>query len=445
MKLNWFSPLPPAKTGIARYTADLLPALTARAEVTLWTEQDEWDASLNDLAPVRHYDPDRMCWRDVNDADLSIYHIGNNHHFHLAPWQVSRWHPGLVVLHDLHLHHFFAGVFHAHLHDREAYLAQMQSYYGEQGRQDGEAFWSGKLDGDEMAQRYTLHRLVTDEALGVLVHTAGAFAAFGAKDDPPVIHAPLPYVPAPRNLSRRTTNRDRHSKRRLIVFGYLGSNRRLETVLKALAAMPDRDRFRLDICGEIWNEQSVREQVQSAGIENLVRLRGYVPDAELTKALNQVDLAINLRNPTMGEASLSQLQIWDHALPSLVTRLGWYATLPADTVAFVRPDRETSDITLHLRRFLADSSSFAEMGRKGRLFLEDVHSCDAYVDKLLNFAQQAPAARRRHLALKLAARAGESIAAWCPPSLTEPTLRRVAVEIRNLLLTPEEAICRRAC
>jgi len=31
MKLNWFSPLPPARTGIADYTFGILPELSRRA------------------------------------------------------------------------------------------------------------------------------------------------------------------------------------------------------------------------------------------------------------------------------------------------------------------------------------------------------------------------------------------------------------------------------
>ena len=37
-----------------------------------------------------------------------------------------------------------------------------------------------------------------------------------------------------------------------------------------------------------------------------------------------LELLINLRYPTMGEASLSQLRIWRHALPSMVTQVGWH-------------------------------------------------------------------------------------------------------------------------
>jgi hypothetical protein len=71
----------------------------------------------------------------------------------------------------------------------------------------------------------------------------------------------------------------------------------------------------------------------------------------------------------MGESSISQLQIWEHGLPSLVTAVGYYATLPEETVAFVRPSHELEDIQAHLRRFLADPAAFSRMGLAGRRYL----------------------------------------------------------------------------
>ena len=55
---------------------------------------------------------------------------------------------------------------------------------------------------------------------------------------------------------------------------------------------------------------------------NLVQLHGYTPEKELNKVLEKSHLAINLRYPTMGEASGSQLRIWYHALPSSGDRRG---------------------------------------------------------------------------------------------------------------------------
>lgn len=107
MKLNWFSPLPPARTDIADYTFRVLPALRNYAEIVVWTSQSSW-SSEPQYADVRSYQLHNMPWADINKADLNIYHIGNNPDFHSDIWQISCQCPGLVVMHDLKLHHFLA-------------------------------------------------------------------------------------------------------------------------------------------------------------------------------------------------------------------------------------------------------------------------------------------------------------------------------------------------
>ena len=149
MRLDWFSPLPPAPTDIARSMAQLLPALAARAEVRLWTDRDEWDPALEELAEVRRYRADQVPWEELNRSDLCIYHLGNAKEFHAAIWSVSRRHSGLVVLHD--------------------------------------------------PERYPLTSLALENALGVLVHSRPAFDALAERNRWPVIHAPLP---CPADLER---------------------------------------------------------------------------------------------------------------------------------------------------------------------------------------------------------------------------------------------------
>ena len=72
MKLNWFSPIPPAKTDIAHYTKRVLPALSSLVDVTLWTDQRNWDRQLEDLATVRSYRLERIPWREFNGADVTF-------------------------------------------------------------------------------------------------------------------------------------------------------------------------------------------------------------------------------------------------------------------------------------------------------------------------------------------------------------------------------------
>jgi hypothetical protein len=107
LKINWFSPLPPARSGIAHYAMQVLPVLAARHEVIIWTDQDQVAPEVHQIARVARYDPAAPPWRELNNGTVSIYHMGNHPEFHGGIWRVSAQQAGIVVLHDLCLQDFF--------------------------------------------------------------------------------------------------------------------------------------------------------------------------------------------------------------------------------------------------------------------------------------------------------------------------------------------------
>src|SRR5215471_1290413 len=88
-RLAWFSPLPPARSGVAAYSAELLPYLERRYRIDTFDSAQAHD----------------FVWKHRRDPyDLTVYQLGN------APWHDYMWaylaaYPGLVVLHDARLHH----------------------------------------------------------------------------------------------------------------------------------------------------------------------------------------------------------------------------------------------------------------------------------------------------------------------------------------------------
>ena len=66
-------------------------------------------------------------------ADVALYHVGNNQ-LHRAIYRRALADPGVVVLHDAVLQHFFLGSL-----DREAYVEEFIYNYGE---------WIARLAGD---------------------------------------------------------------------------------------------------------------------------------------------------------------------------------------------------------------------------------------------------------------------------------------------------------
>src|SRR5437763_14644909 len=81
MKTFYFSPMPPERTGIAHYSAMLLPALRDRVEVEIVATGNRQPATGN-----------------------RIYHLGNNPH-HEWIYREALEVPGVIVLHDVVLHH----------------------------------------------------------------------------------------------------------------------------------------------------------------------------------------------------------------------------------------------------------------------------------------------------------------------------------------------------
>jgi glycosyltransferase involved in cell wall biosynthesis len=452
MKLNWFSPLPPAATDIAHFTTRVLPALSARADITVWTDQTDFDPNLKQLAGVRKFEPDRVKWEELNRADACIYNLGNNPLFHGAIWQLARRHAGIVILHDTRLHHFFDGLYRVQWRDLPGYLAMMEDYYGAEGRRDAaDCFRNEARNINEMAQKYPLTEHALEDSLGVVVHTQDAFNQLSESDTRPVAYLPLPFAASsPKRLAadhRPPNENDRvrgsHSGEpggssggtyRLVMFGYIARNRRLEAVLQALSEMAECNRFHLDVFGEILdNEKEIKAQIRELRLKRLVTLHGFAPEVELDEALSQADLAINLRYPTMGEASGSQLRIWAHALPSMVTNVGWYAALPSAAVAHVHEgENEVADIQFILRAFLDDPARFAAMGRKGKAILEEQHSPEMYASGLIDFVEEVKQQRARAALYALAERTGEVANELFGAGMTSEVLNGVATQIRDL-------------
>src|SRR3954447_10036880 len=88
VRIAYYSPLPPERSGIADYSALLLPALQRLIDVDL----------------VRHGRTRPVA------ADVALYHVGNDPESHGWIVDALRRRPGVVVLHDFVLHHLVAGL-----------------------------------------------------------------------------------------------------------------------------------------------------------------------------------------------------------------------------------------------------------------------------------------------------------------------------------------------
>ncbi len=99
-RLAYISPLPPEKTGIADYSAELLPALSSFYEIKVIAPQAEISSPwIMANSPIRS-----VQWFIENSGqfDRILYHFGNSP-FHKHMFELIETIPGVVVLHDFFL------------------------------------------------------------------------------------------------------------------------------------------------------------------------------------------------------------------------------------------------------------------------------------------------------------------------------------------------------
>jgi glycosyltransferase involved in cell wall biosynthesis len=309
VKVAYYSPLPPERSGIADYSALLLPAL----------------ARLVDVEVVR-----RGRTRPAA-ADVALYHIGNDPEAHGWIVDALRRRRGVAVLHDFVLHHLVAGMTLGRK-DAPAYLAAMERDAGVPGR----LLAHGVLDGrvpppwETRPDAFPLAREVLDGATGLIVHskyveTHAQEAGFGG----PIWRVPHPAWPLPAVEPAPVDGRPLFG-----CFGHLNASKRIPQLVEAFELVRRRHpNAKLLLVGPASPGFDV-DRFVTDGVECL----GYVDEERLWSLMAACDACISLRAPTMGETSGSAIRALSLGRPLVVSDVGWFAELPDDVALKIPPD-----------------------------------------------------------------------------------------------------------
>lgn len=387
MKIHWLSPLLPAKTGVAHYSEHLLPRLAERAEVVVFTPHENLPLALETCVTVRPIGPeDRRFWRELHQADLTVCHLSRAAAFHGAIVEIARRHPSLVVLHKSRL---FGLVTEAVVGIRgqvDRFLDLCEDEAGRPGRRVGQRWLRGETP-LALEQDLPFTALGIEDALGVVVHSPNARRDVERVAPPglPLLELPLPW-PAADDAAALSAGARADGKRRLIVFGHFGPERRLDLLLEAVARWPDRRDLRLDVFGELREPEKTVGLRDRLGLQPQVTFRGFVLEEELAAAQRQADLGIDLRASSLGGASLVRLEMWRRGLAVA----GTPAEDGSDAGALlpIRDGHEREDFEAAFQA-LADRRRLAELAERGRAIVAGRHDPAAYADAFLRFASAA--------------------------------------------------------
>lgn len=366
LRIAYFSPLPPARSGIADYSHELLPHLAQQAHITLFAEEP---ASVNadlkqrfPIHPITSYP--RKRWQH----DIALYHMGNSA-LHKAIYAMFTRYPGVVVLHDYVLHHFML--------DRTLGQGSFSGYSREMGYAYGLAGIAKAWDARRGFRPYLpegqpepLNQRVIDLSLGLIVHSYYSEERIRQqRPSLPVAVIPQPMASRQQMASRADLNVPEDA---LIVAsaGQVTAAKQLDFALQAFA------RLRLQVpnanylvIGKETDEMVLDPLIQELGLGQAVHKTGFVDDLQtFIDWLGAADIVLSLRYPTMGETSAIALRALAAGRPLIVFDHGWYSELP-DAVAVKVPPRHAAALDEALLSLAQDEARRQEMSQAARDYI----------------------------------------------------------------------------
>ncbi|MBZ9566130.1 glycosyltransferase [Modicisalibacter tunisiensis] len=341
-KLALVSPLPPERSGISDYSAELLPVLAEHYKIDVFVDQsevkDDW------VHRNCHVRPASELREIAGDYDRVLYQFGNSA-FHQHMFELLDDVPGVVVLHDF----FLSGVI-AH---REWFFGLTNSWLDALYESHGYPAVLERCrqsDTADVVWRYPCNLPVLQRAHGVIVHSANSCRLarqwYGEAAGRDWSHIPLLRRPASGDSQRRYQARKELGieEDALVVcsFGFLGATKLNHRLLDAWldSALAKDTHALLIFVGDSGPDEygaRLKRRIRESAQEGRIRITGWADDLDYHRYLAAADIGVQLRTRSRGETSAAVLDCMNHGLATIVNANGSMADL-SDSVVFKLPD-----------------------------------------------------------------------------------------------------------
>jgi glycosyltransferase involved in cell wall biosynthesis len=399
-RVAWFTPLAPVRSGIASYSAEILPSIRRLHDVDVYDER-----AAHGFVPAELIHP----------YDLIVYQMGNAS-CHDFMWPYLLQHPGLLVLHDAQLHQSRALALLAKRWRPFDYQAEFVYSHPSSPIEISNFVINGYCR--SLFGMWPMLRLAVERSRLVAVHNAwlasnllGHFTGarietirMGVADlptgDPAALRARL-GIPAERTI--------------IAGFGRITPEKRMTPLVEALARVAYEHDVHLLLIGDVADYYDVVTELERAGIRDITTLAGFVDDGELGTYLAIADVCVCLRWPTSRETSASWLRCLAAGKATIVTELAHTASIatiepaswttreasPEDPSASIGPVAISLDLVDEqwalenaMRRLVIDPALRESLGRRAREYCRVAHRLDHMADDYQRIMALALAASR---------------------------------------------------
>lgn len=333
-KLAYISPLPPERSGIADYSAELLPELSRFYQIDVIIAQEKVSNPWINANCSAH----SVQWfvDNAHDYDRILYHFGNSA-FHQHMFELLNIIPGVVVLHDF----FLSGVIaHMDVHGRSPGSWGRALYYSHGYLALSDRFHAN--DTADVVWAYPCSLNVIQRSLGIIAHSENSLSLVqqwfgGEAHDWAII--PLmrnPQINSQKSIARNKLGFD-PGDFLICAFGVIGPTKLNERLLRAwLKSSAAKSRnCHLVFVGDNPSSEYSRELLKAIRLSKLkaqIHITGWVEPSIFNFYLAAADIGVQLRTLSRGETSAAVLDCMNFGLATIVNANGSMADLPNDSI-----------------------------------------------------------------------------------------------------------------
>jgi glycosyltransferase involved in cell wall biosynthesis len=393
-RLAYVSPLPPIRSGIAGYSADILPELSRFYDIDLVVDQD----SVVDpwmLGNGRIRSPDWLR-QHHHQIDRVLYQFGNST-FHLYMFDLLRDVPGTVVLHD-----FGFGGLRGHLErtgeQPEVWSEALEHSHGWQALHD--RFHGNDLD--NLSMRMPVNLDVIQQSAGVIVHSqyarelAREWFGDAIANGFAIVPFPCRIHNMPNYAQARSSLGWRQDEVVICCFGFVAEPKLNHILLEAwlTSTALQETPSRLIFVGEAKYDYGIAflGKISESGFSHRISVTGWTDDASYRDHLAGADFAVQLRGNSRGESSAAVFECLTAGLPVVLNAQGSFSEIPAEDVIQLPEAVSVAALRGAMERLAREPAERRRLGEAGRRLVAAGHSpavtAMAYRDAMERFHDQ---------------------------------------------------------
>jgi glycosyltransferase involved in cell wall biosynthesis len=370
-KIAWVSPFPPQKSGVANYSYWVVKALNPYIDIDLYYDRQEPSVEIQrefDVYPISVL-PDRL-----KEYDETVYHLGNHSGFHKKIYELAWNFPATIVLHDYNLSAFMRDAFY-----RKANMTLYEQALVNGSDESEHNVLNGLLSRiGRNVETNPMSHAVVNRSRKVIVHHRWIKNQFPKSDHIRVIphFAQINHHPTAKEIdSFKTRFLIKESDFLISCLGFTNTNKlpglQVKVVEKLLAqGYPAHLLFAGETAPDVRRLQA---EVESGSNRENITFTGYLDDIEYFSAIFASDVIINLRNPSMGEASGTLMQALAAGKPTIISDLNQYKEFPDRVCWKVAHDgNEVSLLYEYIAALLANKNLRASMSANSVDYIQGV-------------------------------------------------------------------------